>query len=1167
MDPRLLLICLVLLSAASIAASFPVDTSEQPAAHPPLTPPDGSIAITNPPAMIWRVDDNAVTYSIEYCQGPEFAADVIRVDGIDMPLHNYSKTLAEGTWYWRYFVVNAAGEVSDPSPVKSFIIADSSIPLPVPPTEQIIANAPAHPRIFVTPDTLDEFRARREGPAKDAWDDVRYVAESYIDTTPAQPELKPMPGDLPKTRKQVFYLKDGTPYVPAGHTSATLNAAAQKANVLSFAYLITGEERYGQAARKWVVFLAPFRMDYHLEDRGQHDTVVYNYEFGLEGLALAYDRVYDLLTEQERADVLAHIEYHCDNAYKWCRGALKQHLNYQNSHGQQCMHPFLTTTLAIMGDSERATEWADWLIRQYVNRLPWGSNDGGYTEGQTYSHKYRFIIEALAAMRTATGLDLFQTPRIRNSGDFWLYCMALNYWWNHWGDVYHLLYPMYGSGGEAQIGNLLAAMTDNRELKWYADTVVANPAHIPFRYISDKGVLPAPPIAIAQARVFTDVGQLAAYDRFYDHGSNRVFFRSSPFGGASHAHADQNGFVLHAGGEILACDAGYYTYAGDEYHKAFSTATIAHNSMLVNGQGQPDNISAKGNVSSFFNSAEYCIFTGEAGEAYPELLDRFDRVVLFIRPDVFIVYDELKATQPSRFDWLLNTFEPAEFDQEGQAMTVHQRDQRLTVRHLSPNDIVYSQSNERPKPMLTKAWCRYTEMHPQQFTIKATSDGARTDEQMLAVMSAYNIGDGDPVQGAIATASTAGRAVQFTRAGMHEEVAFQPSGDGRPGEIDAGIMQTDARAAAHTRDDAGALRRWVVQNATKLTVDETQALLSDERVDAAAYLNCPSAAAQIWVKHAADVRMKVALPEKPQAVFAAPPNRPAEAQAVDFSYNDGRIELVATGNGETVFWVDPVFDLNSEPGPLTLTVTDGKGTYQVELETALAENGEMVAFGQLTPREPGTYRFTARDAEVQWLIQDRWDPDLSDRGATVVQAPFRDGTEVYLRFAPNTTPVASAQLVESSSGQIVNLLRNGGFEAGIPQYPPRSWTTSHSRKMGTTWPYWSQDRPAEGESCLRFFRPEISMNLASQPMRLLRGGKYVLAFKARGNATEARVQVSGQRATGTQVPIQPSEDWQEYRAELDIYPGNTSVTIVFAEGGQPDQELFVDAMQFGYVAE
>ena len=85
-------------------------------------------------------------------------------------------------------------------------------------------------------------------------------------------------------------------------------------------------------------------------------------------------------------------------------------------------------------------------------------------------------------------------------------------------------------------------------------------------------------------------------------------------------------------------------------------------------------------------------------------------------------------------------------------------------------------------------------------------------------------------------------------------------------------------------------------------------------------------------------------------------------------------------------------------------------------------------------------------------------------------------------------------------------------------------------------------------------------------MRLRTPGRYVLRFKARGSATHARVSVSGQQGTHLMVPVQPCETWAEYREELDVRQGYATVSVSFDRGGEPDQVLWVDDMEFGYIA-
>ena len=1146
------------------AFAFEADTSPQPATHPPLSPADGAVAITNPPSMIWRVDERAATYAVEMCQGRRFDRDVIRVDGIDMPFYNHSATLADGTWYWRYFVIAPGGERSEPSPVRSFVIAAESIALPVPATQDILAHMPPHPRIFVTPDALAEFRRRRDGPAKQAWEHLRYGVSSYLDAEAPRLKLQPMREDPGKSRQQVFYLKDGRPFVPVGYKINNLKSDAGKANALSFAYLITGEQRYAEAARRWALFVSDLRVDYHLADRAHHDTVVYCYEYGLKGMALAFDRLYHLLTPAERAKLIAHIEYHGEAAHQWCRDRLKLHLNYQNSHGQQCMHALFTTTLAVATDSRKAAEWADYLIRQYVNRVAWGSNDGGYSEGQKYSHKVQFILEGLAALKTATGIDLFKKPRWQNTGDFWMYCMSLNYWWNHWGDCYSLLDPDFGSGADTYITSFLASMSQSRHVKWWSDTRICNPAHLPLWYLSGSGVRPKPPVDVPQARLFPEVGQLAAYDRFYDHQGSRIFFRSSQWGGHSHAHCDQNSFILHAGGEIMACDAGYYTYSGDTYHSKWSRTTAAHNSILVNGEGQPRGIQYKGQVSAFFNTPEYCFFVGDASGAYGDLLRKFHRAVLFLRPDVFIVYDELSASEPADYTCVLNAFEPAEIDEAARVMVVKQRHQRLLVRHLAPHELTYSQTNERPHPMKTRAWSRYTEAFPQHWNICVKTVEKKADERILAFMHAYDQTMGPRVKNVERIDAENALGVRFGDGDISETTLFRLAQKGRL-SANAGDVETDGRAVSVRQGATGRVQRWLLHGGTRLTAGGSELLQAEGACDAAADFELSSAAAQICLRHPSPLRIRVSLPTRPRAIFAAPPNRPEQAKQAEFTWTGDAAVITVDGPAETVLWVDPVVDLSKPPPPHQLTITDSAGRYRIQLETAIADNGDVIAFAELSPREPGVYELTSDDPGPDLLIQDRWDPNLSARASGKVVGHLRDGVEVFARYAPDKTPDLRAVLRESHKGRIVNLLRNGNFEEGIPDYPPRGWTVQHPRTGDLGWPEWSQEDPAEGTSCLRFVRPRDRISLTAQPMRLRTAGRCVLRFKAKGTATHASVSVSGQRGASAQVQIEPGSDWREYRTELDVHPGYCRIAIRFTSGAEPDQVLWVDDMEFGRV--
>ena len=945
------------------AAIYP-DATPQPDRHPALSPAEGSVSVQNPPAFVWRVDDRAESYSIEMSTDPEFGSDVVRVDGIDMPFYNGPETLPEGTWYWRYTIVLPDGLRSHPSSVRSFRITSESVPLPVPPTSEILSRMPDHPRIFVTPATLDTFRSLRNGTSKEVWIHLRHTAEDLLKANPPEVDRLPMPTNPGEDRGQVFGLQDGAAFLPAEFDLADLKSAADRVNTLSYAYLISGDDRYARAAVRWMVFVSQFRVDLHLEDRGQHDTVVYCYEYGLKGMALGYDRVGGFLNPGQKQRVLDHIEYHCENAIAWIRDGLQIHLNYQTSHGQQCMHALLTTVLAVATDIPQAAGWSDYLIRQYVNRIAWGNNDGGYTEGQKYGHKVRMILEALAALKSSTGLDLFQTPRWRNSGDFWLYCMSMNYWWNHWGDCYSLIDPNFGSDADTYIAGLLASQTGNRYVKWYGETRVTNPVQVPFWYMSGTDVQPRPPVDIPQARAFLDVGQLAAFDRFYDHGSNRIFFRSSPWGSHSHSHSDQNGFILHAGGEILACDAGYYTYSGDDYSRKWSQSTAAHNSLLVDGEGQPKGITHDGRITRFLNSPDYCLFTGDAGDAYEDRLEAFDRTVLFIRPDIWIIHDSARAPEPARFTWTLNTFEAAEIDPDEQKMIVRQRAQRLAVHHLSPDRLGYTQNGDRPFPMKTRSFTRFTEAFPQQWNIRVTTSEKAENGRILSLLHAYGDADGPAIDGISKIQSGDALGVRYVK-GSTVDLTLLRGESGDPLSVDG--VESDADVVSLYLEN-GSPVRWLIQNGTYLTLGGKALWRSDQPGSAVVNLALSSATAQVILSSPRESAVTFPIDGRPKTVLQAPPNRPAEGQPVDTAWENG-LATVRVDEGDRVLWIDPVADLTRAPGPVALEVTDSGGVGTIDLEPAWTRGNPASMKSRHTTASRSLFRTTGTP------ISDRTDGD------------------------------------------------------------------------------------------------------------------------------------------------------------------------------------------------
>lgn len=1178
-----LFVALTLLTTSAFAA-FDVDTSPQPADYIENAPRDGEVVAVNPPSLIWHEDARAVSYIVEMAQDKTFQSGVIRVADVQFPFYNHAKVLLPGTWYWRYFVVDKNGQTSNPGPVQSFVIGAQAVSIPVPSMDSILADLPAHPRVFVTPDTLAEFRARREGPAKDAWRVVQAKADDLLENAPKLPAKRvPLETARPQiakvktpndnswkvgddSRMNVFWLDEkNQAFWTPNYTYRNLSADAVKASTLAYAYVISGDKKYGEAARQWIDFVAQFRIDYHLGEVARRGgpseySVVYCYEQGLKDLALAYDHAYDVLSPAERQKVLSHVIYHEEAAIYHLK-LRKMVVRFQQSHPQQLMHNTLTTLLATSGDSPKIDTMLRWILPQYMNRIAWTSPDGGYSEGPTYSHKFRWILEGLVAIRTATGVNLFMRPEIHNSGAFWLYCMDLNYWYQHFGDNYSMIWP-YANNADGYISGLVAAMTSDPYVKWYSQTIKTNPDHIPFRYLSEGPLKAKPPIDIPQARAFLETGQLSAFDKFYDHGSNRLFFRSSKWGGHSHAHADSNAFVIHAGNEVLAGDGSYYTYSGDTYDRNWSNATISKNSILINGQSQGGNLPYHGQITQFYNGGDFTYFVGDASKAYEAPMQTFKRAMLFIRPNVYIVYDELAASEKSTFSWLLNTFAKPEIDATNQKMVVAQQDERLQVQQVLPQSgLTYSTNNKRPYPMKTRAWTRFSEAFPQNWHTEVSTPQV-TDEGILTVMQTYRQQDGAKVKtlDQFKTASTIGVKIQ-DGANRNGVILFRRQLDGNAA-IDSGEVRSDGQSAtvfAKNNATNNQPDEWLMAGGKNLLWQEKVLLRSANAISASASFHSNAAKAVLRFDGTPG-ELKMAVSSAPKQVFLSASGKPEEATALKSTFADG----ILTVNIETaagVLWIDPTVDLTAPIPAATLQVTDAQGSYEVPLVGAWSQTGDWVYHALADAREPGVYEFNGDGAHL--LVQDTWDPAVTQRGENAVKSTFHERTDLYFTVMPGAKPHFTAKLADSFRGKIDNILRNGNFESGLPHYPPRMWVMGKGRSEDMGWGGWSQESAHSGKSSLRLYRAGDSRTMTSQPMRLRTGGTYHLRFFAKGDITDGSVLVSGQLGHSVEVPIKASSDWQQYEATVELPPGYTTVNIKVPDG--PQGILWVDDVEFGLV--
>jgi len=380
------------------------------------------------------------------------------------------------------------------------------------------------------------------------------------------------------------------------------------------------------------------------------------------------------------------------------------------------------------------------VLKVYVAFYPpWGVDDGGYSQGPTYLSAYlNWMLQFLYFLENATGIDLHRKPFFRNVGNFILYA-----------EPFFAKTKPFGDGMDRRPGRLsqlnmyrLAQKFREPTFQWHAEQMRAEqmsvetvPADLLDFLWREEGLPVEPPTR--QAHCFASVGVAAFHSRLADADSDvYLLFKSSPFGAWSHAYADQNAFYLHGFGQPLAICSGYYPWYGSDHHTQWTWQTKAHNSVLVDGEGQVTRTRAsRGRIDEFFTSEHFDYCRGDATEAYGGRLTQFFRHLAYVRepdgPGWFVIADDLTAREPATFQWLLHALERMTVDEEGQTAIISEEEARLRVSFLAPEDLVFEQTDQfDPVPEPSEA----RQDFPNQWHLSVSTRSARPRAGFLVVL-------------------------------------------------------------------------------------------------------------------------------------------------------------------------------------------------------------------------------------------------------------------------------------------------------------------------------------------------------------------------------------------------------------------------------------------------
>jgi hypothetical protein len=819
-----LLICITVAAAADQQWTIGVPVSERLPQAEELAayPVDQSKAGVNPPGFCWTPHDQAKSYRLEVFSESQPERAVLWADRLESTVYPPNEILPPGQYRWQVIYRNAEGKEYGVSKSRRFSLSPGVAKLPMPDVNKLRDQlATVRPRLFLGGGRLARLQEEVRKGGVSQWDFFLTAANDALKEGP-YPEPKGYPNGE-------FTVEDWRRiYLPGKVGGAHLAR-------LALAYKITGEGKYLEGARRWMMNLAawdPTGIVSH--DVAQLDGSEGNDEASmpvLERVAMAWDWIGGELSPKERARVLAVMPERGNQVLRLLKK--QDFLSHPFSNHEGRVLAFLGMAgLSFLGDLPEAEEWLDYVLRCYLTSFPaWGGDEGGWAQGIGYWAAYVNWLSSFAeALRGSTDVDILRRPFYRYNGYFPLY--------------FHPPYaPMgaFGDGGDGQpslheklLIDYFAEVFQDPVLKWHASSIRPEVSKVTYAreerqwnewFMEDlvslwrtgtSRVKPQPPPGEPDSRHATDIGWVAMHTALGDAEKDVwVLFKSSRFGSFSHSHADQNSFQLHAWGEALAIDSGYYPSYGSPHHVLWSRQTRAHNDILVNGRGQPPfDWNASGTIEFFQRQGPVTLVRGEAGSAYnrpqdQEALDlwkkhlaepvppleprvnSFRRTLGFLAAadqPLLVVYDQIKTEGPAAFDWLLHALQEMKLDPAAGSILITQGKTRLAVRLISTAPLDFSQFAGFPvKPEERASGA------PDQWHFTARTRTKSPEAKFLAVLAPYREGQNPPVIEPISAPGKTG-----FRVGEVQVLAWW--GAGETGKLSLGSPQPEGRLLLHHRE-------------------------------------------------------------------------------------------------------------------------------------------------------------------------------------------------------------------------------------------------------------------------------------------------------------------------------------------------------------------------------
>jgi hypothetical protein len=648
------------------------------------------------PADCALVEQNPPDFSWPYAASGPYTVNLVFPDGRTKSRTaaknwlNWDGTLPAGNYSW---TVTSAGLTSLP---RRFTVKPDALPFVVPDIAAVIDHLRAKPRPRGLPDnsTLSAMASQRALDLRE----LRMAVDSH--------------------------LGEPLPFIGPRGDSAIYGGYSMKAQWSLMAYVYHGTDIYKEDAKRRVLNLASW------DPRGS--TAIDDQESAAIAwiVTLGYDWLVSALSAAERDQVLSMLNTRLGDLYAWVGGTRGWPPGNPNAgipapiwQSPRDSHRNVTTGLLavastlLVGDLPAADTWVRDLLPFALNvTSPWSGEEGGYANGTAYSiWDMGASLSAWYVLRWATCggpacIDMAQKAWVRNWGRFVSFFVPPTYLPDAaihdvrkndpgtpiglFGDgfahpqLFEVRSP-YAKGYAHFAPGALAC--------WYAARL-AREDQTRIEYLMSPPDSCASPVEMlpgtANSLLLPSIGWVAMHSDLADLNRESVYFKSSPppFGAFNHQSADQNSFVINAGGERLAIESGYYDGYNTNHWQYWVKRTRSKNAITFDGgQGQvafehlPDPFRSigHGSIVRRLSGAGYEIVTGDATEAYNGALTMALRTLVYLRPDTLLVYDKLASSTARTWEWNIHALNPFTVISSDSRVRINKGTQSLCVDMLA----------------------------------------------------------------------------------------------------------------------------------------------------------------------------------------------------------------------------------------------------------------------------------------------------------------------------------------------------------------------------------------------------------------------------------------------------------------------------------------------------